>query len=224
MRRQIFALALFLWLTPVLAVGVAGIGLARSPALIVGAVAAAVAAAVLSRSLERALVDAVSILRFGSVSIFMADVHRAGFSVSPQDPFRSRHSCLSAYAESARLLEERHHNIYDRRLYVQNATPREIGPLRVDPFHYPPPFLLLPQAVRWLAPDFWDFRRVWFAIQAVTLGGTLMLSLPHAAFTFQQGNFQITAMPLTVIAFVLLLSGYGARQRGWQGWGQPFLP
>ena len=51
---------------------------------------------------------------------------------------------------------------------------RALGPLKVDPFHYPPPFLLLPQAIRALAPDFWDVRRIWFALQALVLFGTIV--------------------------------------------------
>ena len=244
MRRWIPAAAAFLWLAPICAVAAGGLGLPVVPAIAAGALAALALALATARVLERriggelsrsrllaaALVvcAAVAILRFGAFSIFMADAGRPQFSMAPQDDFRLHHSCMSAYAESARFLEEGGHNIYERALYRPGNVARQIGPLRVDPFHYPPPFLLLPQAIRIAASDFWDFRRIWFAIQAVTLasavvglaawvggaagavallGGVLLLAFPHVAFTFQQGNFQITAVPLAAMAFVLLLTG-----------------
>ena len=242
--RRLILVALFLWLTPVLAVGAGGLGLSVVPALGVAAGLAVLIATATSRVLAArlrapvppaivaalALAAAVAILRFGALSVFMADVGRPAFSVEPDDDFRRPHSCVSAYAESARFLAEGGHNIYERDLYRPGKVARQLGPLRVDPFHYPPPFLLLPQAVRLVAPDFWDFRRIWFALQSLTLagavigvaawigggltgsvallGGVLLLAFPQAAHTFQQGNFQATAVPLAVIAFVLLTAGF----------------
>ncbi|MBA2258373.1 MAG: DUF2029 domain-containing protein [Acidobacteria bacterium] len=241
MRRLILG-ALFLWLTPVLAVGAGGLGFSVLTAVGAGAGVAALIATTASRVLAvrfeavvppaltavLVLAAAAAILRFGALSIFMADVTRAQFSVAPSDDFRRLHSCVSAYAESARFVADGHHNIYERTLYRPGNVPRELGPLRVDAFHYPPPFLLVPQAVRIVAPDFWDFRRIWFAFQAVTLagvvvsiagwiggfpgvvalaGGVLLLAFPQAAHTFQQGNFQVTAVSLAALGFVLLMAG-----------------
>ena len=240
--RQLILVALFLWLTPVLAVGTGGLGLSVVPALGAGVALAALIAAPTSRVIAArlsarvppviiaalVLAAAVAILRFGALSIFMADVGRLEFSVEPADEFRRTHSCVSAYAESARFLAEGGHNIYERDLYRPGNVPRKMGPLGVDPFHYPPPFLLVPQAVRIVAPDFWEFRRIWFAIQSLTLagavigvaawigglagaiallGGVLLMAFPQAAHTFQQGNFQATAVPLAAVAFVLLTAG-----------------
>ena len=240
--RRLILVALFLWLTPVLAVGAGGLGLSFVPALGAGAGLAALIATAASRVIAArlnapippmliaalVLAAAVAILRFGALSIFMADVGRPQFSVEPADDFRRLHSCVSAYAESARFLAEGGHNIYERDLYRPGNVARQLGPLRVDPFHYPPPFLLLPQTVRIVASDFWEFRRIWFALQALTLagavigvaawigglagavallGGVLLMALPQAAHTFQQGNFQATAIPLATIAFVLLTAG-----------------
>ena len=39
------------------------------------------------------------------------------------------------------------------------------------------------------------------------LAAVLLLGFPHAAATFQQGNFQITAVPLAAVAFILLMVG-----------------
>ena len=242
MQRGILA-AMFLWLTPVLAVAGGGLGLSVTPAIIAAVIVSAIVAVMASGALYRrvdaaalttplaillTVSAAVAILRIGTLSVFMADVNRAEYSVEPHDNFRRPHSCLSAYAESARFLHEGDHNIYERSLYRPAGVTRDLGPLKVDPFHYPPPFLLLPQAIRAIAPDFWDVRRLWFALQALTLAGAvvglagwiggrrgalgliagvLLLAFPQPASTLQQGNFQITAVSIAAAAFVLLVAG-----------------
>src|SRR5688572_14890736 len=115
--RNALAAAMFLWLTPVLAVAAGGVGLARTPAIVVGAACSAMIAVSCTPLLHRrlagirlawpfvlvlTLASAVAILRIGTLSIFMADASRTEYSVEPQDPFRRVHSCLSAYAEAAR--------------------------------------------------------------------------------------------------------------------------
>lgn len=232
---------MFFWLTPVLLVAAGGVGLPAVAAVCVGAIAALGIATYASQAVARRIgsvptvlavaiwvATALAIYRVGTVSVYIADVNRPQFSVKPDDPFRRQHSCLSAYAESARFLSEHTHNIYERELYRPSRTPREIGPLQVDPFHYPPPFLLVPQAIRLIAPDFWHFRRIWFGLQALTLAGAvvglaawiggrrgaialfagvLLLAIPLVATTLQSGNFQLTAVPLAAIAFILLMTG-----------------
>jgi alpha-1,2-mannosyltransferase len=241
--RNAIHVAMLAWSAPVFAVAAGGLGLTTVAALIVGLCLAAFVASLASPALHRrvargvtrplavALVvaAAVAIFRIGTLAVFMADVNRVQYSSQPDDAFRRAHSCFSAYAESARFLSEHEHNIYERALYYQSGdVPRRIGPLQVDPFHYPPPFLLVPQAVRLMAPDFWHFRRIWFALQALTLAaavvglaawiggprgavallaGLLVLGLPHVTTTFQTGNFQVTAIPLAALAFVLLMTG-----------------
>jgi hypothetical protein len=97
----------------------------------------------------------------------------------------------------------------------------------VDPFHYPPTFLLLPGAVRAVAPDFVDTRRVWFGLQALVLGGALLAvpwwvggapaprlallaliawATPVTFLSLQMGNFQITAIPLALLGAMLAWS------------------
>jgi alpha-1,2-mannosyltransferase len=240
-----------LWLIPVLAVGARGLHLSPVFAILVAVPIAAGIALPAARFVARAiqtsdrlpriyyaafLIAAITaIVRIASVSVFIADVRQIEFSVQPDDAFRRVHSCVSAYAESARLLAEGEPDVYHRDHYRPGGNDRVIGPLRVDPFHYPPPFLLLPQAIRTIAPEFWDFRRLWFTLQALVLGGsvvaiaawiggrqgavallggTIMLAMPHAAATFQQGNFQITAVPLAAASFVLLLAGRSAAGGG----------
>ena len=151
----------------------------------------------------------------------MGNAGLPAYSLAPDDVFRTQHSCMSSYAEAARFLDEGASNIYDARMY----QPRFLGALKVDPYHYPPPFLLVPRAVRAATGDFFRFRALWFAFQmlvmatalimvAVWLGGTagtialtgsvLFLGLPGVLYGFQQGNFQVTAAPICVVAIILM--------------------
>jgi alpha-1,2-mannosyltransferase len=160
-------------------------------------------------------------------SAFAYDVTRRECSVAPADRFRSQHNCLTAYAEAARFAAAGGVNVYDSALYRPGAVPRHIGPLTVDPFHYPPPFLLLPAAVRAVAPDFFDTRRVWFGLQVLLLGGVMLAvarwiggetgrrvalatvavwALPTTFMALQTGNFQITAIPVAVLGVILAWS------------------
>lgn len=231
---------LAIFLVPVFAAAAFGLGLPAVPAAIGGAGLAAVVAGVLSRPLflatgfafatRRWLGVVAAIATIGAagqvipLTIFMTDSNRLEYSVKPGDHFRARHSCTSSYAEGARFASQGTTNVYDVALY----KPRYIGTLQVDPYHYPPPFLLLPQGLRVVAPEFTQFRALWFGLQLALIiggfvaasiwisgvagatlltGGALVLSLPGTLFALQQGNFQISAMPLAVLGFVLLLAG-----------------
>jgi alpha-1,2-mannosyltransferase len=238
MRNCVFVAAT-LWLTPVIAVGLIGVGLAHVAAIVMGfALAAAIGwwasgpvAATLSAALEgrRALaiavmlVAAVAIVQIARESVFMADSTKPAYSVIPGDPWRVEHSCMSAYFEAARFAEASSENVYDAALY----QPRHIGLLKVDSYHYPPPFLLLPKVLRLITTDFFQFRALWFAIQTLVfagavfglavwigerigafalLGGLVVLTTPTVLFSLQMGNFQTTAVALGAVAWVLLLT------------------
>ena len=153
----------------------------------------------------------------------MADSSQAAYSVMPDDPWRVEHSCMSAYFEGARFAQAGTENLYDGTLY----QPRHIGSLKVDSYHYPPPFLLLPRALRLVTTDFFQFRAIWFAFQALVfagavaglavwvggrigafalLGSLALLTTPSVLYTLQMGNFQSTAMALGAVALVLLIT------------------
>ena len=95
-------------------------------------------------------------------------------------------------------------------------------------YHYPPPFLLLPAAIRLVAPEFLATRAVWFMLQSLLLAaalvmvsrwiggvpgawaaalGWLVLASPAVLMTLQVGNFQVTVYSLAIIAFVLIATG-----------------
>ena len=61
-------------------------------------------------------------------------------------------------------------NLYVDAVYrSRRPTPRHagtpnLGPFFVDVFEYPPTFLPLPRLMAAATPDFWHFRRLWFAL------------------------------------------------------------
>ena len=166
------------------------------------------------------------------LTVFMIDSGRVNCSFAPSDPFSTRHSCFSAYAEGARFAAAGDVNIYETGLYAPNtkAGVRRLigGNLRVDPYHYPPPFLLAPAAIRLVAPEFAATRAVWFMMQSLLIAaalvmvsrwiggvpgawaaasGWLMLASPTVLLTLQAGNFQVTVYSLAMIALVLVSTG-----------------
>jgi hypothetical protein len=109
-------------------------------------------------------------------------------------------------------------------------VPRRIGRFTVDYYHYPPPFLLLPVTVRFIATDFLDFRRVWFAFQTTAviglwlgiawwvgaetgrrfaLAGVGLLALPVTWASIQVGNVQST---IVAVAMAGMMAVASARQ------------
>ena len=173
------------------------------------------------------IASAVAGAQNARLAVFMLDPSRADFSVFPERTFFRQHSCATAYSEGARLAATGV-NIYDPAFYrdPQSTTPRHmrsIGPFEVDQFEYPPPFLLLPRAGAALGLDFFNQRRIWYAVQSLTwlaallglarwiggrsgaIAGALVpvtMALPPTLLTLQIGNFQITAFSLCVLAML----------------------
>jgi alpha-1,2-mannosyltransferase len=236
------------WLAPVLTAGLVGLGLAIVPAVVV-AVALAGAATTWAVWMRRGVDWVLDVFLAGPriwlvvivaaavaacvwngrLTVFMIDSSRVSCSYEPGDPFLRNHSCFSAYSEAARFAAAGDVNIYDSRLYAPETTagPRRLigGALRVDPYHYPPPFLLLPGAIRLVAPEFLATRAIWFMVQSLLLAaalvmisrwiggvpgawaaalGWLVLASPAVLMTLQVGNFQVTVYSLAIIAFVLV--------------------
>jgi alpha-1,2-mannosyltransferase len=233
---------------PPIAVGLTGLG---APAWLAAALAAAagVSIAVFARgvpalpygaarqhpvlALVLTLAFAVAVVQMTRASVFAHDVTNRAWSVAPSSDFRSQHNCFTAYAEAARFAAQADVNVYDADLYRPGAIPRRMGPLTVDPYHYPPPFLLMPAAVRLVAPEFFDARRVWFAVQVLTLGVTMIAlawwiggptgrrvlvssvavwALPTTYMALQTGNFQHMALAMALGGAMLAWSS-----RPWTG-------
>jgi hypothetical protein len=249
--RLLSALLIAGWLAPVVTAGLAGVGVPIVPAVILAVAIAGAATgwAVWVRRGVDWILDVflagpriwLVIMLAGAVAacvwnarltVFMIDSSRVSCSYEPGDPFLRGHSCFSSYAEGARFAAAGGVNIYETKLYAPETTagPRRVigGNLRVDPYHYPPPFLLLPAAIRLAAPEFAATRAVWFMVQALLLAaalvmvsrwiggvpgawaaatGWLVLASPPVLMTLQVGNFQVTVYSLAIIAFVLVSTG-----------------
>lgn len=113
------------------------------------------------------LVSVLALAQTARMSAFMLDpATQQAQSLFPNDSWYVAHSCLTAYAESARLATEGEPNVYRPELYLD----RDIGSFRVDAYHYPPPFLLFPLALKALAGSVYTNQRMcWFAISALVL-------------------------------------------------------
>ncbi|HEU4891202.1 MAG TPA: glycosyltransferase 87 family protein [Vicinamibacterales bacterium] len=237
--RLAVAAAITLWLAPVFAVGVHVFWPSAAGSIAIGLVLGAGVAAMTAGGMTEtigpafrdrlvvAIVVAAALAAIGQmawISVYMADPSKGTHSYYPSDPFRVRHSCMTAYVEAIRFCHEPGTNIYRMDLY----EPRQIGPLKVDSFHYPPPFLLLPASVDAFARDVFAFRSLWFVMQCLVLagaifgiarwiggepgalaaaGGVLAFATPQFLFALQQGNVQSTAVSVAAVAFVLLWRG-----------------
>ena len=244
------------WLTPVLTAGLVGLGVPIVPAIALGVVAAAAATAwaVWVRRGADWVLDVllagpriwlvvtiaaaiVTCAWSGRLTVFMIDTNRVDCSFIASDAFRSGHSCFSAYSEGARFAAAGGVNIYEPTLYAPetSAGARRLigGNLRVDIYHYPPPFLLLPAALKLVTPEFLPERAIWFMLQSLLLAaaivmvsrwiggvagawaaalGWLVLASPATLMTLQAGNFQVTVYSLAMMAFVLVSTPTSTRR------------
>src|SRR5205085_11716895 len=106
----------------------------------------------------------VALVQLTRLTVFMVDPERPGYSALPSSNWEVRHSCLSAYFVAARAADQVS-NVYADSLYTardddptQLRKARMLGPFQIDVYEYPPPFLLLPRALRLLFPGFVPFR------------------------------------------------------------------
>jgi len=238
MRVGVF-ITVSMWLLPVVSVGLIGLGLPAIAAVLIGSALAVALAWRVSGSLNSTLrqaldghklrtavviaISATAIVLIARESVYMADSTQPAYSIMPGDPWRVEHSCMSAYFEAARFAKAGSENVYDSKMY----QPRHIGALNVDAYHYPPPFLLVPTALRLITSDFFQLRSLWFAIQTLVfagviayvgiwigaaigaytlIGGLFILSTPTVLFSLQMGNFQTTAMALGTLALMFLVT------------------
>jgi hypothetical protein len=112
------------------------------------------------------IVAIAALLQTARLSVFMVDPSLSQYSLFPGVKWYIEHCCLTAYSESARLLGDGEKNIYDSKNYYD----RKVASFNVDPYHYPPPFLLLPLMVRGVTGgDFLNVRALWFALSALLL-------------------------------------------------------
>jgi hypothetical protein len=158
---------------------------------------------------------------------FIIDPTRSTWASGPLGPFPSIHSCVSSYWVAGNVVRTTP-DVYDEALYnLPQADPaamrraRKLGPFNIDNYEYPPPFLLAPRVLGLAAPDFWHFRRIWFALNfglvvvaAVLVARRLderlgthavwvtpfVVAGPATISTFQVGNVQLAMIALTALA------------------------
>ena len=166
---------------------------------------------------------------------FIIDPNVATWPASVARPWQSRHSCVSAYWVAARQSLTAP-DLYLESVYrpaIRPDVPRRpnLGPFFVDVFEYPPTFLPLPRLLAAATPDFWRFRRLWFALNlgAVVFGlvvvarrldaplathalwlTPLVLLSPNVVGTLQAGNVQLLFLVACAVAMLLLERGHHA--------------
>src|SRR5262249_32186669 len=177
-----------------------------------------------------AIATIVALVQLTRLAVFTVAPSQVGYSIVPSSTWEVSHFCGSAYFVAARAADAVP-NVYDDSLYSLPGgdptgirKPQMIGPFAVDVYEYPPPFLLLPRALRLLTPDFMRFRMLWFGLNcgillvvmvvvAPLLGpaaGTralLLAPLVWAAIptlsTLQKGNLQTTAVAASMLSMAL---------------------
>jgi hypothetical protein len=168
----------------------------------------------------------VAALRVLCLGAFMIDT-RLDLGAVPGDAFYRSHSCLTAYWCGETLARSRVSNIYDDKLYEG----RQIDGFDVDPYRYPPPFLLLPRAAKLVIDDFATLRASWFIVElglfvyaygalAAWIGGRrgahIILLMPVVVtglpvlMGLQMGNFHLAAIALAVLGMLAVERDRGA--------------
>ena len=177
-----------------------------------------------------AVAAAVALVQMARLAVFMVDPSQAAYSTLPSSAWETRHSCLSAYFVAGEAAAGGH-DIYDEALYsipTEDKTAvrkaRMIGRFGIDVFEYPPPFLLLPRALRLVSTDFFRTRPIWFGLngavillamlvvarrlgpqagtRAVLLIPLVWAGLPMASM-MQKGNVQAMVVALAMLSMAL---------------------
>lgn len=163
-----------------------------------------------------------------ALSAFIVNPNLGVWTATPWRPWQSIHSCVSSYWVAARMATTAP-NLYAESVYRPRPEPDKprkpnLGPFLVDVYEYPPTFLPLPRLMAAATPDFWQFRRLWFALnlagvalclvaiarrfdtalgtQAVWLTPWVLLS-PSIVGTLQAGNVHLLFIAAAVAAMLL---------------------
>jgi alpha-1,2-mannosyltransferase len=174
----------------------------------------------------------VSLIQLARLCVFIVNPAAVGYALGPSRGMGlpTSHSCVSAYFVAGQSLATVP-NIYDEfKLYsLPTQDPeaprkaRTIGPFNIDKYEYPPPFLLLPRTLAIVAPQFLNFRMLWFALNGslmligllavaqmfdpvigtrVLLLSPLVLAADMTIGTLQIGNLQAAVISLAMLAMV----------------------
>jgi hypothetical protein len=164
--------------------------------------------------------------------VFMAigdPIRGTGWSVTPWNAFITRHACTTAYWGAATGVDQKP-DVYQPSNYLAGRDPatgraieRQIGAYPIDPYEYPPTFLLLPRLLTPLTPEFTSFHRLWAVLNVfVVIGGVVVVArrvdransgrslwlVPLALLplgiisTFQTGNAQLLFVVIAMLAML----------------------
>jgi len=176
------------------------------------------------------LATLAALLVLGRLTVFMADDARPRFSAFPSSGWEVRHSCVSAYFVAAGAAREGR-SVYRDELYTAPdddgrgvRKPLALGRFGIDVYEYPPPFLLLPGALRAVVSGFPGFRLLWFVLngvvvafvmvrvaralpsptarRALLLAPLVWIALPTLS-ALQKGNVQLMIVALAMMAMLL---------------------
>jgi len=157
------------------------------------------------------LIALISLVQIARLSVFMIDPTQTQYSLFPGDQWMVKHCCLTAYSESAKFVGEGEKNIYKPELYrgaeflVNKEFRRKLDSFTVDPYHYPPPFLLLPIMARAVVGgDFLDLRMLWFALSVLSL----MAAIGFIIYRLEpEGRMRMIGMAPLILCSMPVLSG-----------------
>ena len=180
------------------------------------------------------LVLVVMLVRLAVFLPAPAPLPASAWSVTPWNAFITRHACATAYWKAATEVR-RSPDVYHPSNYATGQVdpagrpvPQFIGPFAVDPYEYPPTFLLLPQLLLLVTPDFAGFRLLWAFVATVFVligvaviarridrdNATRSLWLAPLAFlpvgvltTFQGGNAQLFFVVLAMLGMLAFERG-----------------
>lgn len=184
-----------------------------------------------------AVAAALALVQLARAAVFTVDPARVACSSVPSSRWETRHSCVSAYFVAARAASTLP-NVYADSLYTARdddpSRPRKaltLGPFNVDVYEYPPPFLLLPRALRLVTPTFMRFRMLWFTLdaglillaflivarrlgpaagtRALLLMPLVWIALPTTSM-LQKGNAQGMVIAASMVAMILFETRRGA--------------
>ncbi|WP_428263350.1 glycosyltransferase family 87 protein [Haliangium sp.] len=225
-----------------LVLGVALAGATRQLALVLAPVPAAALEPVLiprllrrlpsfERSLRGARATRWLWLALGALFVLQW-LHLGAFMLAPDFrlgsalPFYgASHTCLPAYLRAAELSQRDPGALYHRDQYLADAARAPdagaaagMAEYANDPYHYPPPFAMVPGALRQLSDDFMRLRALWFGLSALALlalmvaicarldapaawpAAALALASVNTLYTLQYGQVHFAVMAAAVAA------------------------
>lgn len=130
------------------------------------------------------------------------------WSAAPWSAFMTHHACSTAYWSAATRIKQEP-NVWDIEIsslgqdpVTGRLIPRNIGAFPVDPYEYPPTFLLAPRALAAVTPDYVAFRHVWLLLNAIlVIAGMAVIARELDAATARR---TLWLLPLAIVPLTTL--------------------